>query len=278
MPRDIEIVLLKQLASCLAMPIYVIGADGEVLFFNESAEDILGRAYDELGGMGREEWSGLLRATDADGLRLPESERPMAIALDKGTPAHRRFWMMNLDGRPREVEGTAIPLVGKRGLLLGALGLFWELGRERQGNEPSNTIVSANPSADAEHELEVILMRRLASYLETPIFITGADGDLIYFNRAAEPVLGLPFDQLSVSSRDELYETFQPTAEDGTRIESADHPLQIARHRREPAHRAFWIHGLDGVRRKIEATAIPTIGQSGRMLGATGFFWEIDKP
>jgi PAS domain-containing protein len=269
---DVEIILLKQLASCLAMPMFVFGPDGELLFFNESGEALIGRRYDEWQATERQAWGALLRANDASGNPLPDSERPAMIALDKREFAHRRFFLGYGNGLQREVEGTAFPLVGKSGSLLGALGMFWEFGKPRIGDEPSQLLRSR-----AHQEVEVILMRRLAGHLATPIFIQHADGELLYFNPAAEPILGIPYDQVRVTPRHELYATFSPTDESGTPIESDEHPLNIARYRREPAHRRFWLTGVDGVQRKVEFTAIPLIGQSGRMLGASGFFWEIGK-
>jgi PAS domain-containing protein len=270
---DVEIILLKQLASCLAMPMFVIGPDGEMLFFNESAESIISARYDEWHATERQEWATQLRSTDAEDNLLPDSERPVMIALDKREFAHRHLFLQVEGGRRCEVEGTAFPLVNPSGRLLGALGLFWELGQERLGDETPRFVPSRN-----HQEVEVILMRRLASRLATPIFIQHADGELLYFNPAAEPIIGIPFEKVRSTCRHELYASFSPTDEDGTPIESDDHPLNIARHRREPAHRRFWISGLDGVRREVEFTAIPLIGQSGRMLGATGFFKESSKP
>jgi hypothetical protein len=37
----------------------------------------------------------------------------------------------------------------------------------------------------------------------------------------------------------------------------------------------MWIQGLDQVRRHIEVTAFPLIGQAGRHLGAVAIFWEV---
>ena len=36
------------------------------------------------------------------------------------------------------------------------------------------------------------------------------------------------------------------------------------------------MRGLDGVPHRLEETAIPLIGQSRRLLGAVGFFWELE--
>ncbi|MBW2374226.1 MAG: PAS domain-containing protein, partial [Deltaproteobacteria bacterium] len=40
---DVELILLRQLASQLAMPIIVVDPRGDLLYFNEAAEAILGR-------------------------------------------------------------------------------------------------------------------------------------------------------------------------------------------------------------------------------------------
>ena len=39
---NVEIILLKQLASCLAMPMLVIGQNGNLLYFNEPSDDRTG--------------------------------------------------------------------------------------------------------------------------------------------------------------------------------------------------------------------------------------------
>ncbi len=41
-----------------------------------------------------------------------------------------------------------------------------------------------------------------------------------------------------------------------------------------PAHRHFWIRGLDGESRSVEATAFPLVVTGNRHIGAIGLFWE----
>jgi PAS domain-containing protein len=54
--REIELILTKRLASCLAMPIFLVDTVGTLIYFNESAEAILGRRYEETGDLRMEEW------------------------------------------------------------------------------------------------------------------------------------------------------------------------------------------------------------------------------
>jgi len=61
----IEIILMRQLASYLAVPILIVDHKLDLLFFNESAEPILGCRFDETGEIRRNEWTRLFRPADA---------------------------------------------------------------------------------------------------------------------------------------------------------------------------------------------------------------------
>jgi hypothetical protein len=68
---------------------------------------------------------------------------------------------------------------------------------------------------------------------------------------------------------------FRATDDAGEQIPAEQLPLTIALQERRPAHMRMYIVGLDNVRRRIETTAIPLIGQAGRHLGAAAVFWEV---
>jgi len=53
----IELILMRQLAGSLAMPIFVVDPAGDLLFYNEPAEELLGRRFDEAGPMPAADWS-----------------------------------------------------------------------------------------------------------------------------------------------------------------------------------------------------------------------------
>jgi PAS domain-containing protein len=125
--REIEAVLMRQWASYLSMPILIVDSRGDLVFFNEAAESILGRRFDETGEIRRGEWSQLLQPANADGSPIPREELPLFIATEERRPVHRRSWIRGLDGALREVEGIAFPLLGRRDRLLGAVGIFWKV-------------------------------------------------------------------------------------------------------------------------------------------------------
>jgi PAS domain-containing protein len=129
----------------------------------------------------------------------------------------------------------------------------------------------------AQQEIEVILLRQLASHLATPILVVDPKGDLVYFNEPAEAILGRRFDETQEIKRAEFAGIFQPSDEHGVPLRPDEQPLALASDGLAPAHRRFWIRGLDGVRRHIEGHAFPLIGQNHRLLGAFALFWEIHE-
>jgi PAS domain S-box-containing protein len=266
----VEVIVLKQFASCLAMPMLVIGPEGDLLFFNEPAEAILGHRFDEIGEMGRDEWTSLMVTSDDQGVPIKHEERPMIAALERRVPINKKFWLRGLDGKRRKVEGTALPLIDLGGELLGVVGIFWDF--QSVGGEGAEAQVSRD--GRIRYAVETVLCRRLAEALAMPVYLVDALGRLIYFNEAAGRILGRRFEDLSETTRDELYAVFAPSAEDGSPIAPDQHPMSIARERRELSHQDMWIRDLNGKSRHVEVTAIPLIGQSGRILGAFGIFWE----
>jgi PAS domain-containing protein len=128
-----------------------------------------------------------------------------------------------------------------------------------------------------QKEIEVILSRHLASYLATPIFIVDPIGNLLYYNEPAEAILGLRFAETGEMPVSEWATVFVPRDHQGTPLLPESLPLVVALTEHRPAHRRFWIHGLDGTRRHIEVMAFPLIGQAGRNLGAIAVFWETGE-
>ena len=127
----------------------------------------------------------------------------------------------------------------------------------------------------AQQQVEVILARHLAENLALPIFIVDPEGNLIFFNEPAEAVLGLRFGDTGLLPASEWSTMFQPVEQDGTPIVPEQLPLMIAMMHGHPAHKGFWIRGLDKKLRQIELTAFPLIGQSNRITAAVAIFWEV---
>lgn len=126
MTQPIEIILMRELAGHLATPIFVVDTAGDLLFYNDPAERLLGSRFDETGMMPFAEWSTVFNPTDSQGRPIPPDDLPLAIAAQQRRPAQGGMWIRGLDGVSRELTVTAIPLQGQWGEHLGAAAIFWE--------------------------------------------------------------------------------------------------------------------------------------------------------
>jgi PAS domain-containing protein len=125
--KELEVILTRQFADCLAMPIFLVDEAGNLLFYNEPAEKILGRRFDETGELPAQEWSTLFTPRDEQGKLIPPAKLPLMIALSEHRPSHRLLQIRGLDGVPHRIEVTAFPLIGQRDRHLGAVAIFWEV-------------------------------------------------------------------------------------------------------------------------------------------------------
>ncbi|MFQ5953741.1 MAG: hypothetical protein ACE5JZ_01585 [Kiloniellales bacterium] len=127
MAHPIQIILTRQLAAYLSVPLFLVDPKGNLLFYNEPAEAILGRRFDETGAMPPEEWLSAFTRFDDEGQPIPPEELPVMITLTKKRPTYKRFRIRRMDGVIRHIEVASIPIAGLQGEFLGAAALFWEL-------------------------------------------------------------------------------------------------------------------------------------------------------
>ena len=125
--RAVELILARQLASSLTVPVLLVDARGDLLYINEPAEDIFGRRFDEIDSLPLAERSAILSPRNRDGQPIPAEQLSAVVAVRENRPAHGEFWVNGLDGRPRATASTAIPLQGVDGKVVGAFVVIWLL-------------------------------------------------------------------------------------------------------------------------------------------------------
>ena len=125
--KAIQIILARQLASCVAMPILLVDAEGTLIFYNEAAEAILNQRFEETGEIPADEWNQLVAVVDDDHNLVPPDDRPMRAALIQRRPISRAIWTRSGDSEWRHLQITALPLVGEGDQLLGVMSIFWEI-------------------------------------------------------------------------------------------------------------------------------------------------------
>jgi PAS domain-containing protein len=126
--HPIEVILMRQLESYLAMPILLVDPVGTLLFYNEPAERLVGWRYEETGELPLATWTRLFRLTTANGSPLALEARPLIIALQQHRAVHGAFGIQGRDGVTSKIEATAFPLEGQGGRRLGAVAIFWQAG------------------------------------------------------------------------------------------------------------------------------------------------------
>ena len=84
--NPIEVILARQLASHLAMPMFIVDPAGDLLFYNEPAEAILGRRFEEGGWMNSGEWSNTFQPVDEDGQVVELKGTARAACADQSAP------------------------------------------------------------------------------------------------------------------------------------------------------------------------------------------------
>ena len=133
MAHAVELILARQLASGLAVPVLLVDARGDTLFYNEPAEAIFGRHFDDIDALPFEERAAILAPRRENGEPLPIEELPGMIAMRERRPAHAEIYIHGLDGILRAVEATAIPIESAGGHVLGTLVVMWQGQMARPG-------------------------------------------------------------------------------------------------------------------------------------------------
>ena len=124
--QEIEIILSRQLADCLSVPIFITDPAGNLIFYNEPAEEILGKHFEDTGPMPVDEWSKLFQPQDKQGLPLAPEELPLVKTLSNKIPAQGEFWIKSLTGSLHYISVTSFPIVGQSNRYLGAMAIFWK--------------------------------------------------------------------------------------------------------------------------------------------------------
>jgi len=124
--QPVELILLKQWASYLALPVWLIDHSGNLLYYNEPAEGLLGVRFEEAGEINADQLAERFQTTALDGNPFPNEELPIVVALVQRVPNHATLRVRAFDGVWRDLAITAFPVEGQGGRHLGAVAMFWE--------------------------------------------------------------------------------------------------------------------------------------------------------
>jgi PAS domain S-box-containing protein len=128
--------------------------------------------------------------------------------------------------------------------------------------------------ADRSKHLVLILAREFASNLATPMLIVDGEGMLVFFNEAAEEVLGGTFAELGEMTIDEFSARVAPRLENHEPLPQDRRPTRIAFDERRAAHETMTITSLDGGQRHVGVTAFPLFAQKDEFVGIVVIWWR----
>jgi PAS domain S-box-containing protein len=133
----------------------------------------------------------------------------------------------------------------------------------------------ASPVETRRHKhLVLILAREFASNLATPTLIADDQGRLVFYNEAAEAVIGLTFAEAGEMPLDEWTASFAPHSSDSEPLPPERRPARIALDQRRAAHERFRITSRDGVEREVSVTAFPLFAHADEFVGIVAIFWR----
>lgn len=125
--QPIELILLRQWAGYLALPVWLMDDLGNLLYYNEPAEALLGVRFEEAGEIHAEQLAERFHTSALDGTPYPNEGLPVVVALQQRVPNHAVLRVQAFDGVWRQLAITAFPVEGQGSRHLGAVAMFWEM-------------------------------------------------------------------------------------------------------------------------------------------------------
>ncbi len=127
--KPLELILARNLLSSISTPAFLVGEQGELLFYNEAAGALVGRRFEETGIMSAQEWTTEFGPFDSDEHPMGYDEIPATVALRENRPYHGNFRICAAGGIHQDIAASAIPIVGPGGST-GAIVIFWPVDGE----------------------------------------------------------------------------------------------------------------------------------------------------
>lgn len=124
--QPVEMILLRQLASYLTLPIWITDELGNLLYYNEPAEGLLGIEFNDAGPIHAGQLATLFSTTDLDGKPLGADDLAVVRALTARRPAHSKIRLQGMDSIWHTVEISALPIEGQGARFLGVFATFSE--------------------------------------------------------------------------------------------------------------------------------------------------------
>lgn len=124
-PKHLTLIFAREFATSLATPMVIADERGDLVFFNEAAEEVVGRSFEETGEVPLDDWMLSFDPRPIEPDPAGDERRPTEIAFQDQRAAHRRFLVTSVDGVERQVSVTAFPLFAHQDDFVGVVAIVW---------------------------------------------------------------------------------------------------------------------------------------------------------
>lgn len=124
--KSLVLIRAKHLAESVTAAMFLTDDAGNLIFYNEAAEVLLGRPFADAGTLTAKEWQQAFDVRSRDGEPFPLEAMPGWMVLQKHQPTLGHLRFRSLDGTERTVAVCAVPLFSGPDRFEGAQIIFWE--------------------------------------------------------------------------------------------------------------------------------------------------------
>jgi PAS domain-containing protein len=124
--KSLVLIRAKHLAESVTLPMFLADADGNLIFYNEAAEALVGRPFVDSGAISAIEWQQMFNVRDRADAPFPLESMPGWITVQGARPAMGHIRFTSADRTEHFAAVCAFPLFTEQTRFEGALLLFWE--------------------------------------------------------------------------------------------------------------------------------------------------------
>lgn len=251
----------------LTAGVTVHDTSGRITRLNPAAAAITGLRHEDLEAP-LEQRSLRLGFRTPEGRPFPPSELPVSHALH-GEIVHGVVFSGDVEGSRRWLYGSAAPITGPDGRLLGAVSSLIDMTEQHQLQEQQQRLMEEMERRAAE--LDAVIASMAAG-----VVVYDSSGTMVRSNPAADQLLGLSEDQrpLQMGERASLLHVETP---DRQQLRGDETPAGRALRGEKVDGFVMVMRAHDGKQLWISTTAAPILGPGGELLGAVTTLTDVTE-
>lgn len=124
-PKELVLIDARAFVERLSTAALITDATGNLVFYNEAAEHLVGRPFSEAGEMPADKWPAMFTVRRLDGTSVGVGEMLGGRVIVEHRPAHGKLRFTALEGTEHTIEVTALPIFTGEKEPVGIIALFW---------------------------------------------------------------------------------------------------------------------------------------------------------